>query len=133
MNRSKFDIDLDFGRLLEKWLESLFYGETQGRVEVKTERDLWLKTGAIAFEVECRGRPSGLETTEAEWWAHVLTVDGRAVGMYFWRTSVLRERLHALRELKKDGPVKEVSGGDDNASKLLLVPLDCIHLLFPRE
>ena len=39
---SKFDIDLEFGEKFEKSLAKIL---TLGKIEVKTERDKWKKTG----------------------------------------------------------------------------------------
>ena len=42
----KFDLDLEFGQMGEKFVEDLQNGNT--KIEVKTERDLWKTTGNIA-------------------------------------------------------------------------------------
>ena len=126
----KFDVDLKFGQEGEEWLKLLLVDNA--RVEVKRERDQWASTGNIVFEVECRGKPSGLEATDAEYWVHVLDLGGVPQSMFLWRTDVLRERLYALWSLGSDGPVKEQFGGDDNASRLLVVPLASTHLLLPN-
>ena len=66
---STFDIDLKYGQIREKRVADLFKG---GKVEVKTERSWWRKTGNIAIEYEFRGKPSGIDKTEAKWWFQVL-------------------------------------------------------------
>ena len=45
--RKKFDLDLKYGQQGEQWL-SILGDEIQ--MEVKRERDCWLKTGNIYFE-----------------------------------------------------------------------------------
>ena len=46
-----FDIDLEFGKMGEKFVEKVFEGNS--KVEVKTERDIWKNTGHIAIELRC--------------------------------------------------------------------------------
>ena len=48
-----FDIDLDFGQVYEEKVRKLFEGK--GGIEVKTERDMWKRTGNIAIEVRYKG------------------------------------------------------------------------------
>ena len=67
----KFDIDLKYGQEREDRVVSLLMSKKE-KCEVKTERDWWYKTGNIAIEIECYGKPSGLMTTESDIWIHVL-------------------------------------------------------------
>jgi len=53
-----FDIDLDFGKIYEEKVRKIFEGN--GGIEVKTERDMWKRTGNIAIEIKYKGVPSGL-------------------------------------------------------------------------
>ena len=70
---SKFDIDLKFGEEFEFSLAKIL---SLGKIEVKTERDKWKKTGNIAIELMNQSNVSGLTATEAEWWAQILTYKG---------------------------------------------------------
>ena len=54
MKNNKFDIDLKYGKERESKVASLLIAD-KDKVEVKTERDWWHKTGNIANEVECFG------------------------------------------------------------------------------
>ena len=45
----KVEEDMLFGKLGEKFTEQLFEGNT--KIEIKTERDAWKKTGNIAIEI----------------------------------------------------------------------------------
>ena len=69
---NKFDVDLEFGEKFEKSVAKIL---TLGKVEIKTERDTWKRTGNIAIELSSRVKLSGLNTTQADWWAQVLTLD----------------------------------------------------------
>ena len=110
----KFDIDLEFGQQWEKYIDDLFCGAK--KAEIKTERDKWQQTGNICIEVESWGKPSGLEATEADVWVQNLVKDGKLLASIMIPTDVLKEIL-------PDVSKGTVMGGDNNASKLNLVPL----------
>jgi hypothetical protein len=131
-----FDLDLAFGQEGEEWLRHLLdsqwsckgCGESNGLlVEVKTERDLWHSTGNLFFEFEFKGKPSGFITTKAEWWIHLLSLNGTRHGALLLSTERLRERL---REMVKEGIGRVTVGGDYNASRGVLVPMDKVGGLF---
>ena len=48
-DRKKFDLDLKYGQIRETAVADMLQG---CKIEVKSERDLWQKTGNIAFEYE---------------------------------------------------------------------------------
>ena len=59
-----FRYDLEVGKEGERIIDSLFKDKL---LEVK--RDSWVaKSGNIAIEYESRGKPSGIATTEADYW-----------------------------------------------------------------
>ena len=114
---NKFDIDLDFGVHYEKSLAKTL---AMGKVEVKTERDKWKKTGNIAIELACRGELSGINVTEAEWWAHILTYKGKIITTLLFPVSDLKI---LVKDIVMEGAGKMVMGGDDNVSEIALIPL----------
>ena len=118
--RDNFDIDLDFGKVGEKKIEQLFEGD--GRIEVKTERwegkpTQWKKTENIAVEIRCRGKLSGISTTDAKMWIHMLDGGG---GGFIFPVDELRKKI---KKRQKDGTLKLTMGGDDNAAQLALLPI----------
>lgn len=115
---NKFDVDLEFGEKFEKSVAKIL---TLGKVEIKTERDKWKKTGNIAIELSSRGKLSGLNTTKADWWCQVLTIDKEIVGIYMWPIGLLK---HIVKHSVKYGRGRMVMGGDDDTSELALVPLE---------
>ena len=117
-----FDIDLDFGLIHEDKVRDIFQGK--GSIEVKTERGIWKHTGNIAIEIECKGKPSCLSTTDADYWIHLLADEGKIVGGYIIPVDYLRERI---KQLRLSGDVKVVMGGDKNASRLVLLPMNKIY------
>lgn len=106
---SKFDLDLEFG---ERWED--FIVDKLKTAEVKTEKDKWKTTGNICIEYESYGKPSGIEATESDVWIHNLTDKGKFVLGFIIPTET-------LKKVYKNG--YNVSGGDDNASRIYLLKI----------
>ena len=70
-NRKKFDIDLEYGKVREKQVADMLQDK---KIEVKSERGMWQRTGNIAIEFESYGKPSGIAATESDYWFHNLCV-----------------------------------------------------------
>ena len=115
---NKFDIDLKFGEKFEKSFAKIL---SVGKVEVKTERDIWKKTGNVAIELASRGKLSGLNTTQAEWWAQVLTIDGDIEGVLMFPVDKLKK---IVKKSVFKGKGRMVMGGDNDTSEIALVPLE---------
>tara|TARA_R100000458_G_C8276775_1_gene252177 strand:- start:3511 stop:3969 length:459 start_codon:yes stop_codon:yes gene_type:complete len=113
----KFDLDLEFGQMGEKFVEDLQNGNT--KIEVKTERDIWKTTGNIAVEIRYKGNPSGISTTGSSVWIHLLCYKGKIEGGYIFSVDYLKQKII---ELKEKGKLKLVMGGDFNASQMALIP-----------
>lgn len=115
-NTSRFDIDLEYGRIGELFVADLF-----GRyAEVKTERSKWKQTGNLYIEYESRGKPSGLITTEADMWIHLLDDGGTIVGGFIIPVPYLKRRI---KELVEAGKCIVKPGGDDFTSQGWLLPI----------
>ena len=112
-----FDIDLEFGKMGEEFVSKVLEGNT--KIEVKTERDIWVTTGNVAIEIRCNGQPSGLSTTEANVWIHLLAHKGDIKGGYLFKVDELRDMI---KKRHKEGNLKLVMGGDNNASQMALIP-----------
>ena len=119
-NDSRFDIDLAFGQEAEQYIAKMF----GGKIEVKTERDLWKKTGNIAIEYKSRGKPSGISTTQAEQWVQVLSSKGKPLCYIGMETAILKK---LARHYYDKG--KTIRGGDDNTSELVLIPLQELFIV----
>ena len=111
---AKFDIDLKYGQIREKRVADLFKG---GKVEVKTERSWWRKTGNIAVEYEYRGKPSGIDKTEAKWWFHILELKSKEYSMLVFRVARLKKIVNKYKKTH----TKEI--GDYRASKCVVIPI----------
>ena len=113
-DRKKFDIDLAYGKVREDMIQDMLQDK---KIEVKSERDVWKRTGNIAIEYECYGKPSGINATEADYWFHNLCVGEDVYATLVFKTENLKKILDSL-----DRKVS-VNGGDHNASRMYLISL----------
>ena len=113
-DRKKFDIDLKYGTIREEKIAEML---TNKKIEVKSERDMWMKTGNICIEYESWNKPSGIKATESDYWFHNLCIGDNEYCTLVFKTDVLRTIVNNLDYLKT------VSGGDNKASKMYLVNL----------
>jgi hypothetical protein len=112
-NDKRFDIDLQYGQIHERTVADMLQNS---RIEVKTERGLWAQTGNIVIEFESRNKPSGIQTTEAEYWFHNLEKDGQVLCTLVFPTKVLRDYI-------RTNMPSVVRGGDNYTSLLYKINL----------
>tara|TARA_R100000315_G_scaffold7082_1_gene2326 strand:+ start:208 stop:708 length:501 start_codon:yes stop_codon:yes gene_type:complete len=79
---------------------------------VNNEKD----TGNIAIEVEYKGKPSGISVTKADWWVYYMP-EISTNNLWMMECDKLKR---FIKENVKD--LKIVMGGDNNMSKLVLIP-----------
>jgi len=113
-DRKKFDIDLEYGEIREDKIKDMLTGK---KIEVKSEKGMWMKTGNICIEYESWNKPSGIRATESDYWFHNLCVGDNELCTLVFKTDVLRTIVDDLDSFKT------VCGGDHNASKMFLVNL----------
>ena len=113
-NRKKFDIDLCYGKVREKRVANMLQDK---KIEVKSERDMWARTGNIAIEYESYGKPSGISATESDYWFHNLCIGDDTFATLVFDFPSLKRIIDNLDEKRT------VSGGDNSASKMYLVSL----------
>ena len=113
-DRKKFDIALSYGKGREKMVAEMLQDK---KIEVKSERDVWMRTGNIAIEYECYGKPSGINATESDYWFHNLCVGDEVFATLVFDVNSLKRIIDNL-DYKKT-----VSGGDNNASRMYLLNL----------
>lgn len=87
------------------------------KIEVKTEKNIWQKSGNIAIEFESYGKPSGINVTEADYWFHNLSIDDEVYCTLVFSTPMLKKIVEKLDYHKV------IKGGDNWASKMYLVNL----------
>ena len=113
-NRKKFDIDLEYGKVREQLVADMLQDK---KIEVKSERDIWQKTGNIAIEYESYGKPSGINATQSDYWFHNLCIGDDVFATVVFKTKNLKRIINNL-DYKRS-----VAGGDHNASKMYLLNL----------
>lgn len=113
-DRKKFDIDLQYGKVREQRIADMLQDK---KIEVKSERDVWQKTGNIAIEYQSYGKPSGIEATESDFWFHNLCIGEDTYCTLVFETSNLKKIIDNL-DYKRS-----VAGGDNYASKMYLLNL----------
>jgi len=112
-----YDIDLPFGEIFEEKLKYIFGNK---KFEVKTERDIWKKTGNFIIELKFKKEKSGLNVTKADYWCHIFSDDGQIIMMMIFLVYILKQRIDSLI---KDGIAKIEYGGDNNDSLVAIVPI----------
>jgi|TARA_R110000822_G_C15288103_1_gene490771 hypothetical protein len=113
-NRKKFDLDLEYGKVREKLVADMLQDK---KIEVKSERDVWQRTGNIAIEYESYGKPSGINATESDYWFHNLCIGEEVFATLVFNTDSLKRIIDGLDRKRS------VSGGDHNASRMYLLNL----------
>jgi len=113
-DRKKFDIDLEYGKVREQMVADMLQDK---KIEVKSERDVWQKTGNIAIEYECYGKPSGISATESDYWFHNLCIGDETFATIVFDTNSLKRIINNLDRKRS------VSGGDNNAARMYLLNL----------
>ena len=110
---SNFKYDLKRGNDAEEWFGGLLVGGD--RIECKRDFKAHI-TGNLFVEFECRGKPSGISTTEAEYWVFIVGPHDNDLRAYLTTT----DRLKVLYQNAK----RKVPGGDGMLSMGALVKVE---------
>jgi hypothetical protein len=110
---SDFRHDLEFGQLGEKTVADIVAGD---KTEVKSERDMWTKTGNHFVEIQSRGKESGICTTEAKYWSVNFYKSGK------FRFNITLE-VEEMKKIVLKHKSNKVKGGDNDTSYGILVPI----------
>tara|TARA_B100000989_G_scaffold132376_3_gene98278 strand:+ start:11191 stop:11547 length:357 start_codon:yes stop_codon:yes gene_type:complete len=106
---SNFRHDLEVGQVAEKEIGKLL---SEKKIEIKKDM-LAKKTGNVFVEYMSRGKTSGIDRSEADYYCFV--VENLII---FIPTNDLKEIIKPLKGTKRD-----VRGGDNNTSRGVLLPL----------
>ena len=111
---NNFKFDLEFGQLDgETWFHEIMTNKT---IEVKCDR-MTTQTGNVYIEYESRGKPSGIATSQADYWVYKFDEESAIV----FKTNALKDKLKRLVNL---GLAKaDIQGGDNKTSKGVLLSL----------
>lgn len=110
--RSGFKEDLKIGQKAEGKLATILRKEG-GDIEVKSDQRAHI-THNIYVEISYKGRPSGITTSEAHWWAYEIQ------GRYFLMRIEDLQKL--VERAKLEGRVRR--GGDYNLTEGVLIPVE---------
>ena len=114
MINKKFDLDLKYGQVREKQVSDIFANK---KIEIKTERDWWHKTGNIALEYEHNGNPSGIYATTSDYWIQILAKGSTNHCMLVFEVKELKK----IVEKHKKQYTRMV--GDGKLSKCVILPI----------
>lgn len=117
----RFDIDLDYGQQGEEYVDAGLRALFTGKCEVKRDA-VSVETGNLFVEYECRHadgvwRKSGLATTEATLWAHVLGDTGVVL---LFPVAGLK---YACRKVWKDEDRRKTMMRGSHPTRGVLIPL----------
>lgn len=91
------------------------------KYECKADR-MAHKTGNLCIEYYSRGKPSGISTSEADFWIYMLVApDGEVSDTFKIPASVLKE------EIEKKSYWRETAGGDNYTNKMYLFAKNVFH------
>jgi len=120
-DRKKFDLDLEYGQVREDVVSEMLQNK---KIEVKSERGMWMDTGNICIEYQSYGKPSGIAATEADYWFHNLCIGEDIFATLVFKVDNLKKIIDNLDSKRS------VSGGDHNASRMWLLN---IQKLFAKD
>lgn len=109
-HNSNFKYDLKLGKIGEKYLATILQDRM---IEVKTDYKA-NKTGNVFVEYHSRDKPSGISTSQSEFYAFVLSNDLIILITLSKLKAICRPYLNTPRD---------VEGGDNDTSKGILLPI----------
>ena len=132
-----FSKDHAYGKQGEEAIRAMI--EDGDTIEVKTERGIWMNSDNVAIEFQKidTGEQSGISKTKADWWFCVL--DNKEENAlkdcagFFYSVKRLKDKIRPSVKSwlnKKTPKYRVVDGGDDNNSRMVLLP---ILELFKKE
>ena len=112
---SSFTHDLEFGESAEDWVHQLFTGAKGFKIEVKLDSISHI-TGNVFIEYISRGKPSGISTTDADYWIYKIAELNSAIIL---DVSNLKDKLRFYH--RNNMYIKR--GGDNDTSIGFLIPI----------
>ena len=111
---SDFRHDLLWGKKGENTVADIVEGD---KTEVKSERGKWKQSGNTFVEFYCRGKASGIATTEAKYW----TINFYYNDKFEFNITVETKKLRKMVMVKDKYRI--VNGGDNDTAIGFLVPI----------
>jgi hypothetical protein len=126
----EFDLAFKVGGDFEAFFRGLIARGAKDAHFVECKRELQHKdTGNLYVEYECRGKKSGLATTEAVWWAFGIE-SGRGDIECIVLVTAEWLKAYGRRWLARQGAK---AGGDDHKSRAFLIPVPYLGDFQERE
>jgi hypothetical protein len=107
------EVEMAPNKRFVEWDVKLKNGALEAKYEVKSDR-LSAKTGNLCIEYECSGQPSGISTTQADYYAYFV-IKGSDHDLYLIP-------VPRIKELIAQGAYKKMKGGDSYRSEFYLIP-----------
>jgi hypothetical protein len=107
------EVEMAPNRRFVEWDMKLKNGALEAKYEVKSDR-LTAKTGNFCLEYNCSGQPSGISTTQADYYAYFV-IKGSDHDLYLIP-------VPRIKELIAQGAYKKMKGGDSYRSEFYLIP-----------
>lgn len=89
------------------------------KIELKSETWQWERTGNICIEYKCDGKPSGLSTTEADFWVHELKREDNTLLYLMFPVPRLKEICRAAIKAGRS----RSGAGDGGRFTVVILPL----------
>jgi hypothetical protein len=115
----KFDIQLSDALLAEKRLGEIFLSAKIEKIELKTETWQWEQTGNICVEYRWNGQPSGIASTQADYWVHELRRDGETLCYMMFPIKRMKQLAKHFYQIDS----RRTKSGDGGKSDVILIPL----------
>ena len=135
--KMSFNLDLEFGNIYEKKLVDIIPNDSyiikEGyfpyydveitkdniitKYEVKADRNTY-KTGNIAIEYKCKGIPSGISKTQADYYAYYIVKPYNIFELYIIPTDIIKNKINS-NEYKRI-----IFGGDNKNSEMYIFSLE---------
>ena len=125
-----FPVDFPYGKKGEEAIRRMI--EDDHTIEVKTERDIWMTSNnaAIEFQKVDTKELSGISITKADWWFCIFDNQEKDslkdCAGFFYPVKRLKNKIRPSVKswLKGETPqYRVVTGGDDNNSRMVLLPI----------
>lgn len=109
--KKNFSRDIKRGNEQQQLVMDIFEGDS---FEIKSDF-MAHRTGNIAIEFQCRGKDSGIRTTESDHWVYKIIKPDIIIIL----------NTEKLRKFVEDNMsnYKVIMGGDDRSSKMMLIPI----------
>tara|TARA_Y100000310_G_C20625140_1_gene785422 strand:- start:565 stop:1116 length:552 start_codon:yes stop_codon:yes gene_type:complete len=131
-SENSWEVTSKFGEEGEEWIKDIF--EDNNKVEIKTERKIWINSHNMAIEyANLKDEPTGISTTKAKTWIHSFTKpkkDGSVERIHSVIYDVERLKKFVKYTLREGIAKKKIAGEDykgNKNAKIIVIPISEMH------